>query len=92
MGSVIIGISFTMCVIKPGYTKINTEISAGTNEAASRYIEQKYNEIIEYNDEDSVKKYKLWYRKNLRWFNYKDSYEWKRNFCRTLSKAWRKSY
>ena len=51
-GSVIIGILFTMCVIKPGYTKINTEISAGTNEAASRYIEQKYNEIIEYNDED----------------------------------------
>lgn len=51
-GSVIIGIMFTICVIKPGYTKINSEISAGTNEAASRYIEQKYNEIIEYNNEE----------------------------------------
>ena len=47
IAAIIIGISFTFFVIKPGYTKINYDISNASTEAANEYIESKYKEIIE---------------------------------------------
>lgn len=47
IAAIFIGISFTFFVIKPGYTKINAEISTASTEAANEYIETKYNEILD---------------------------------------------
>ena len=47
IAAIFIGITFTFFVIKPGYSKINYEISNASTEAANEYIESKYKEIIE---------------------------------------------
>lgn len=47
IAAILIGISFTFFVIKPGYTKLNKGISDASKEVANEYLDNKYNEIMD---------------------------------------------